>query len=266
MKPSSVSFKNFGLGSPATPLENPAISPEGTAEPAQLSNAEKEANRELVDRYADALYDASAEEILTWAHEHVAGKLVITLSMENTVLAELASRYLPDSDFLFLDTGYHFPETLDVAQQVEQRYPQNLVKAKPLLTVGQQDARYGINLYNADPAACCRMRKVEPLAVSMAPYTGWITGLRRADSPLRATTPALDIDPNGRLKISPLVTWSLEDTDQYIEDKNLIVHPLTKAGYPSIGCAPCTAKVEAGQDPRSGRWAGFTKTECGLHT
>lgn len=190
MEPSPVSFKNFGLGSPAAALEGPAISPEGTAEPTQLSDAEKEANRQLVDRYAEALYDASAEEILTWAHEHVTGKLVVTLSMENTVLAELASRYLPDSDFLFLDTGYHFPETLDVAQQVEERYPQNLVRAKPLLTVGQQDARYGINLYGTDPAACCRMRKVEPLAASMAPYTGWITGLRRADSPLRASAPS----------------------------------------------------------------------------
>ncbi|MFC6353847.1 phosphoadenylyl-sulfate reductase [Rothia nasimurium] len=266
MAPSPVSFKNFGVGSPAAPLQDPAISPEGTAEPAQLSAAEQEANRGLVDRYAAELYDASAEEILTWAHEHVSGRLVVTLSMENTVLAELASRYLPDSEFLFLDTGYHFPETLDVAQQVEDRYPQTLVRAEPLLTVGQQDARYGINLYGSDPAACCRMRKVEPLAASMAPYTGWITGLRRADSPLRATTPALDLDANGRLKISPLVTWSLEDTDRYIEDNQLIVHPLTKAGYPSIGCAPCTAKVEAGQDPRSGRWAGFTKTECGLHT
>lgn len=264
MSNSNELFTNFGIGSQK--LTDPSISPEGTQEPQPLTDAEIAQNKQLVEDYAEKLYDASAQEILEWAHEHVEGKLVVTLSMENTVLAELAARYLPTSDFLFLDTGYHFPETLDVAAQVNERYPQKLVTAKPKLSTDEQDLRYGLNLYGKDPAACCRMRKVEPLAEYMAPYTGWITGLRRADSPLRANTPALDVDKNGRLKISPLVTWSLEDTDRFIEDNDLIVHPLTKAGYPSIGCAPCTAKVEEGQDPRSGRWAGFAKTECGLHT
>jgi len=169
-------------------------------------------------------------------------------------------------DFLFLDTGFHFPETLDVAAQVERRYPQRLVTAKPVLSADEQAQEYGPNLYQSNPAACCRMRKVEPLAVSLSPYVGWVTGLRRADGPTRTTTPALALDSTGRLKISPLVTWSLEDTERFITDNNLIEHPLTHQGYPSIGCATCTLPVAAGEDLRAGRWAGHAKTECGLHT
>lgn len=258
-------FTNFGIGSAQRKYKEPGESPEGTVPAQKLTAQEIERNQELANRYAADLYDASAQEILEWAHEHVEGALAVTLSMENTVLAELAADYLPGADFLFLDTGYHFAETLEVAEQVRQRYPQTLVVAQPLLNTVEQDATYGKDLFSSNPTACCRMRKVEPLAAAMGPYTGWITGLRRADSPLRAQTPALDLDANGRLKISPLVTWSLEETQRFIEEKDLIVHPLTLAGYPSIGCAPCTARVEEGQDPRSGRWAGFTKTECGLH-
>ena len=109
------------------------------------------------------------------------------------------------------------------------------------------------------------MRKVEPLAANLSPYAGWVTGLRRDDSPTRAQAPALSLDSTGRLKISPIITWTLAGTEQYIEDENLIVHPLTKQGYPSIGCATCTLPVAEGEDPRAGRWAGSNKTECGLH-
>lgn len=266
MPQTTPSFINYGIGSRHRDYRNPEESPEGTVPAPQLTEKQIAQNHQLVENYAEDLYHSSAQEILQWAHQHVPGPLAVTLSMENTVLAELAATYLPDADFLFLDTGYHFPETLEVAEKVRQRYPQSLVVAKPLLNTVEQDATYGKDLFTSNPTACCRMRKVEPLAASMGPYTGWITGLRRADSPLRAQTPALDIDANGRLKISPLVTWSLEETQQFIEEKDLIIHPLTLVGYPSIGCAPCTARVEEGQDPRSGRWAGFTKTECGLHT
>ena len=153
-----------------------------------------------------------------------------------------------------------------MADEVEARYPgHRLVRATAVLPREEQDRVYGPNLYLRNPTACCRMRKVEPLAVSLSPYVGWVTGLRRADGPTRAEAPALSLDPTGRLKISPLVTWSLEDTDAFIEDNNLIVHPLTRQGYPSIGCATCTLPVAEGEDPRAGRWAFSTKTECGLH-
>ena len=210
-------------------FRDPSISPEGPQTTEPLPDELRKRNEELVAKHADELYHADAATIMQWAQEFAPGRVVVTLSMENTVLAELAARHAPDMDFLFLDTGFHFPATLDVA-------------------------------------AHCRMRKVEPLAVSLSPYVGWVTGLRRADGPTRTTTPALALDSTGRLKISPLVTWSLEDTERFITDNNLIEHPLTHQGYPSIGCATCTLPVAAGEDPRAGRWAGHAKTECGLHT
>lgn len=245
---------------------DPSVSPPGPKATAPLPEDVAQKNKELVEQYADQLYNASAEEILDWAHEYAPGTLVVTLSMENTVLAELASQHLPDSHFLFLDTEYHFEETLAVASDVEKRYPQPLVRATAILSREQQDAAYGKNLYQRDPTACCRMRKVEPLAVALSDYAGWVTGLRRADGPTRAHAPALSLDDTGRLKISPIITWSLEDTDNYIEEHDLIIHPLTKQGYPSIGCATCTLPVAEGEDPRAGRWAGMAKTECGLHS
>ena len=180
--------------------------------------------------------------------------------------SEMCIRDRPEADFLFLDTEYHFDETLEVADKVEERYPdQKLVRAKAILSREEQNRIYGRALYRTNPTACCRMRKVEPLAVSLSPYAGWVTGLRRADGPTRAEAPALSLDATGRLKISPLVTWSLDDTDDYIDRKELIIHPLTKQGYPSIGCSTCTMPVAEGEDPRAGRWAFSSKTECGLH-
>lgn len=258
-------FPGGGEDAGATALRDPELSPEGPKQTTPLPQDLVERNAELVETWAGRLYDADAATILTWAAEHVPGKVAVTLSMENTVLAELAARHLPGADFLFLDTGYHFEETLDVARQVDRRYPQQLVTALPVLSRGEQDSIYGRNLYRNNPTACCRMRKVEPLAANLSPYAGWVTGLRRADGPTRAQAPALSLDATGRLKISPIITWSLDETENYIAEQNLIVHPLTKQGYPSIGCATCTLPVAEGEDPRAGRWAGSTKTECGLH-
>ena len=247
-------------------FRDPDISPDGPTTTSPLPEEVAQQNALLVDDWAAQLHNAPASEILQWANEYSPGPLVVTLSMENTVLAELAERHLPGADFLFLDTEYHFPETLEVADQVEARYPSHrLVRAKAQLTRAQQDETYGPNLYLRAPGACCRMRKVEPLAVHMSPYAGWITGLRRADGATRADAPALSLDATGRLKISPLVTWSLEDTAAFERDNDLIIHPLTRKGYPSIGCATCTLPVAEGEDPRAGRWAFATKTECGLH-
>ena len=254
------------LNQPGGNFRDPEISPDGPKETEALPEDVAKRNASLVEEWADKLYDATAGEILDWAHTHAPGKLVVTLSMENTVLAELAERHLPDADFLFLDTEYHFPETLEVANEVEARYPTHrLVRAKAQLTREEQNEVYGPNLYLRAPSACCRMRKVEPLAVHMSPYAGWVTGLRRADGPTRAEAPALSLDKTGRLKISPLVTWSLEGTAEFERAEDLIIHPLTRQGYPSIGCATCTMPVAEGEDPRAGRWAFAAKTECGLH-
>ena len=246
--------------------KDPNISPPGptTTEPLPEDIAQR--NAQLVEKYAEELYTADAATIFQWTAEHAPGAIVVTLSMENTVLAELASRHLPTADFLFLDTEFHFPETLAVAEAVAERYSNRLITAKARLRKEQQARTYGPALYVSNPGACCRMRKVEPLAVALSPYVGWITGLRRADGPTRAQAPALSLDQTGRLKISPIITWSLEATDQFIAENALIKHPLTEQGYPSIGCATCTLPVTDGGDPRAGRWAGNAKTECGLHS
>lgn len=219
---------------------------------------------DLALEHSADLEQASAEEIMQWAHDHIP-KLAVTLSMQDTVLADLAEKYAPAADLVFLDTGYHFAETLDVADAVEKRYSNRLLRIVPHLTRREQDQQYGKDLYATDPTLCCHMRKVVPLQETLAGYPAWVTGLKRVDAPSRAHTPVLEIDKGGRLKINPIISWTDDDVENYIVDHDLIRHPLTTQGYPSIGCETCTARVQAGEDPRSGRWQGKEKTECGLH-
>ena len=214
---------------------------------------------ELALDHGPSLEKLSAGEIIEWGAEHLGTNLAVTMSMQDTVLAELAARHAPDADLIFLDTGYHFPETIEVADAVDKRYPNRLLRIQPVAGAVPE-------LYKTDMTACCAQRKVEPLARMKLPYEGWVTGLKRVDAPTRKNTPVLEIDKTGRIKLNPLAAWTDDDVDQFIEDNDLIIHPLTKAGFPSIGWAPCTNRVAPGADPRSGRWAGAEKTECGLHT
>lgn len=220
---------------------------------------------ELALDWGTKLESASAGEVLEWGEEYLHTPLAVTLSMQDTVLAELAARHAPSAELIFLDTGYHFPETLQVAEQVDQRYSNRLLSIVPTQSIAEQDASEGQDLYKTNPARCCELRKVQPLAAMKRSYEGWVTGLKRVDAPTRKNTPVLEIDKTGRIKLNPLAAWTDADIDNYIREHDLIVHPLTKQGFPSIGCATCTAKVAAGADPRSGRWAGQEKTECGLH-
>lgn len=250
----------------ARDLTDPEVSPPGvptTTTP--LDEEQTAAHRALVDQWNDRLEGATAEEILDWVNEHVTGTVAVTMSMQDTVLAELAEGRVHDAEMVFLDTGYHFDETLDVAREVDGRYSLPLRTVEPAYSVARQDETYGRDLYKRNPTACCRMRKVEPLARMLDPYEAWISGVKRVDSELRRDTPILDVDRTGRLKINPLAAWTDEDVEAYIESHDLIVHPLTRQGYPSIGCATCTLPVAPGDDPRSGRWANSSKTECGLH-
>ena len=214
---------------------------------------------ELALDHGPSLEKLSAGEIIEWGAEHLGTNLAVTMSMQDTVLAELAARHAPDADLIFLDTGYHFPETIEVADAVDKRYPNRLLRIQPVAGAVPE-------LYKTDMTACCAQRKVEPMARMKLPYEGWVTGLKRVDAPTRKNTPVLEIDKTGRIKLNPLAAWTDDDVDRFIEDNDLIIHPLTKAGFPSIGCAPCTNRVAPGADPRSGRWAGAEKTECGLHT
>lgn len=251
---------------PGPPRKDPGVSPAGAPTTTTHLTAEQSAaHQALVDEWNDKLDGKTAEEILDWVNEHVTGTVAVTMSMQDTVLAELTQGRVHDAELVFLDTGYHFDETMDVAREVDERYSLPLKTVEPVLSVEEQNREYGANLYRSNPTACCRMRKVEPLARMLNPYEAWISGVKRVDSELRKDTPILDVDRTGRLKINPIAAWTDQDVEDYIEAHDLIIHPLTKQGYPSIGCATCTLPVAPGEDPRSGRWAGSTKTECGLH-
>ncbi len=211
------------------------------------------------------LETASASEILQWAADTFGDGLAVASSMQDAVLVALAARAKPGIDVLFLDTGYHFAETLRTRDTVAARYDVTLVTVTPQLTVPEQDARYGARLHDRDPDSCCAMRKVEPLNRALQGYAAWVTGVRRVEAPGRADTPVVSYDARrGKVKIAPLATWSDADVDEFVTEHGVPTNPLLSAGYPSIGCAPCTAAVADGDDPRAGRWAGTAKTECGI--
>ncbi|WP_018335534.1 phosphoadenylyl-sulfate reductase [Actinomycetospora chiangmaiensis] len=205
-------------------------------------------------------------QILAWAAATYGDRLIVASNMQDAVLVKLGAEARPGVDVLFLETGYHFAETLGTRDAVAQVYGVNIVQAEPELTVAEQDARFGKNLFASDPGACCNMRKVEPLKKTLARYDAWVTGVRRVEAPTRANTPLVTWDErHGLAKVNPIAHWTDEQMDAYIAEHAVLVNPLVGEGYPSIGCQPCTAKPAPGADPRSGRWAGFTKTECGLH-
>ena len=222
--------------------------------------------RELAARGAVELEDATAEVLLQWTDQHFAGRYVVASNMQDAVLVQMAAKVRPGVDVLFLDTGYHFAETIGTRDAVEMVYGVNVVNVRPEMSVGEQDERYGTDLFARDAAACCRMRKVEPLGKALSGYSAWVTGIRRVEAPTRANAPLISFDEAfGLVKINPLAAWSDELMQEYINANGILVNPLVDEGYPSIGCQPCTVKPAPGADPRSGRWQGLAKTECGLH-
>ncbi len=223
--------------------------------------------RAIAERAAVDLADASAQEILAWAAGEFGQGFAVAGSMQDNVLVHLASTVIPGVDVLFLDTGYHFVETIGTADAVEAVYPVTLRRLLPLQTVAQQDAEHGKDLFARDPDLCCALRKVAPLNRALRGYESWATGMRRAEAATRADTPVVQFDAKrGKVRVAPLAAWSDDDVAHYIENNNVLVNPLLSDEYPSIGCEPCTRKVLPGQDSRSGRWAGLTKTECGINT
>ena len=210
--------------------------------------------------------DASAEQVLAWGAETFGRGMIVASNMQDAVLVDLAARALPGVDVLFLETGYHFPETLGTRDAVAAVYGVTIVNAEPEHTVAEQDALLGRDLFARDPDRCCFLRKVVPLQSTLARYDAWVTGVRRVEAPTRADTPLVTYDEkNGLVKLNPLAAWSDERMQAYIDEHGVLVNPLVAEGYPSIGCRTCTARPLPGSDPRSGRWAGRAKTECGLH-
>ena len=220
----------------------------------------------IVQHVGAELELAPAEDIIEWAVATFGERFCVTSSMGDAVLAHVASKVVPGIDVVFLDTGYHFAETIGTRDAVAATMPVNVVDLKPSLTVAEQDATYGKDLFARDPDLCCAMRKVQPLAEGLAGYDAWATGLRRAETHNRVIAPVVGWDEKKqKVKVSPLARWSDEDVEKYIAENGILVNPLQYDGYPSIGCWPCTQRVAPGEDPRSGRWAGREKTECGIH-
>ncbi|MEU6665464.1 phosphoadenylyl-sulfate reductase [Streptomyces sp. NPDC046727] len=223
----------------------------------------------LAEQAGRELEDASALEILQWAVDTFGAKFCVTSSMEDAVVAHLASRVQKGEapvDVVFLDTGYHFPETIGTRDAVEAVMDVNVITLTPRQTVAEQDAEYGPKLHDRDPDLCCALRKVKPLEEGLKGYEAWATGLRRDESPTRANTPVVGWDEKRRkVKVSPIARWTQDDVDAYITEHGVLANPLLMDGYTSVGCAPCTRRVLEGEDARAGRWAGRAKTECGLH-
>jgi phosphoadenosine phosphosulfate reductase len=228
--------------------------------------SEDELRRIAEDGAAQLGSDATAAQLLQWTEETFGANYIVASNMQDAVLVELAAKVHPGVDVLFLDTGYHFAETIGTRDAVETVYGVNIVNALPENTVAEQDRLLGKDLFAREPNECCRLRKVVPLKRSLGGYNAWVTGIRRVEAPTRANAPLISFDEGfGLVKINPIAAWSDEEMEQYIETNGILVNPLVEEGYPSIGCAPCTRKPEPGADSRSGRWAGLAKTECGLH-
>jgi phosphoadenosine phosphosulfate reductase len=221
----------------------------------------------LAERASKELAEATADEAIRWAVDTFGDDFIVASNMQDAALIDLVTKVKSDVDVLFLETGYHFPETIGTRDAVQTVYPDvRIVNAQAEKSVAEQDAEYGAKLHDRDATLCCHLRKVVPLRKTLANYSAWVTGVRRVDAPTRANTPIVTWDDrNGLVKINPIAAWTDDEFNGYIREHGILENPLVSIGFLSIGCAPCTARVEPGADPRSGRWAGQSKTECGLH-
>jgi len=225
-------------------------------EPSPLATLPQYTDEELADLNRE-FERLPAAKIIQWAVDNFAPHLSLTASMTDAVLVDLAVKVDPHIEVVFIDTGYHFPETLDTVERVRRRYGLNL----RMMTVRLHDEE----LWKVDPENCCSAIKVGQLDRALAGKAAWMSGLRRTEADTRSAAPIVARDLRGLVKINPIATWTDHDVNGYIADHEVIVNPLVHQGYLSIGCMPCTAPATSVDDPRSGRWAGRDKTECGLH-
>lgn len=214
-----------------------------------LADLEQESNR---------LERAGALEAIRWTVGRFGTGVAVACSFQDCALVDLVVRVDPAIEVIFLDTGFHFPETLAFVELVRERYQLNL-------TVTHPDRR--AEAWPCGTGECCQRRKVDPLFLALAGKSAWITGLKRTDAVTRSTAPVVAWDGQRQMvKVNPLAAWTDSEVDDYLDAHHLPLHPLLAQGYLSIGCAPTTRPVRPGEDPRSGRWAGTDKTECGLHS
>lgn len=217
---------------------------------------------------ADEFESRPAEDLLVWATDRLAGRIVLTCSWQrqSSVLVHMVSELGLDVRIVELDTGLLFPETYATRDRLVERYGIEVERVTPRMSVAEQAAVEGPELWARDPNRCCALRKVEPFERALEGVSGWITGIRRDQSPSRAGARAIEWDAErGLVKLQPLASWTDEQVQGYLFAHDIPYNPLHDAGYPSIGCMPCTRAVRPGEDARAGRWAGQAKTECGLH-
>ncbi|MFP3389396.1 phosphoadenylyl-sulfate reductase [Brevibacillus sp. SIMBA_040] len=232
-----------------------------------MSNRHMMADEEL-QVWAYRLEAKSPQEVLVKAVENYAGGLVLASSFgaEDVVLIDMLHKLAPTMPVFYLDTNKHFTETYATRDKLQERYSTTFIQVLPKLTLAEQASAHGDNLWEKDPNLCCQIRKVEPLQRVLSGYQAWITGIRREQSPTRANAKKVEWDEKFNLvKFNPLVDWTDGQVWEYIHANDVPYNPLHDNNYPSIGCSVCTRAVLPGQDPRAGRWAGFEKTECGLH-
>ncbi len=223
--------------------------------------------RDLAERAGEELAEATAEEVVAWAAHTFGSNLAVACSMAgDTVLPHLVAGVAPGVDVLFLETGYHFAETLGTRDALASVIDARIIDVLPVQSVPEQDAQYGAKLHDRNPTLCCQLRKVDPINAELAGYEAWVTGIRREDNALRANAKVVEWDSAHQMvKVNPIAAWTFDEVLDYAGAHQVPVNLLLTDGYPSIGCAPCTRRVEPGEDPRAGRWAGLAKTECGLH-
>jgi phosphoadenosine phosphosulfate reductase len=247
---SGVSFaRRLQIGSPAGQGRERRCGHHGTGDVlASLSD---------LDALGARFEHAPAEEIFAWAFSEFCPAISVVSSFQNCVLIDLAIRTDPHAEIIFLDTGSHFPETLTFVDQVRRLYGLNLRIVRP---GGDAQA------WPCGSERCCELRKVAPLAGALTERLAWLSGLKRSDTPNRASASIVEWDEaRGLVKVNPLACWTDEDISRYEADHRLPVHPLKAQGYSSIGCEPTTRAVSAFENQRAGRWPGTDKTECGLH-
>jgi phosphoadenosine phosphosulfate reductase len=225
--------------------------------------------RAMAAEAAEQLDGKPAQRILAWAAA-VVPRFAVTSSFgaESAVLLHMLSTVAPEVPVLFLDTDFHFSETIDYRRRLARELGLTVLDVRAALSPAQQDRRFGPRLFDRDPDVCCGLRKTEPLRRALTNYDGWATGVRRVQTPERAATPVVEArrhDDRWLVKVAPLAGWDDVDVVTYQQRHDLPFHPLVNAGYRSIGCQPCTKPVADGEDPRAGRWSAFAKTECGLH-
>jgi phosphoadenosine phosphosulfate reductase len=210
----------------------------------------------------------SPYKIIDWSVETFWPDIAMSSSfqMQSLPLLHIISQVAPQLPVIFLDTGYHFPETLVFRDWLVREWGLNLKTVKRANSQDEFVRRYGENLYRRDPDLCCYINKVEPMQQVMEGLRGWISGIRRDQSPMRVNTQIVEQTPQGVIRVHPMAIWTRRDIWHYIHKHNLPEHPLFTQGYLSIGCSPCTRPVYAEEDERNGRWDGRQKTECGLHT